>query len=178
MPPMRLSEFIEQHREKIIEEWVAFARTLLPWSKGMSDKGLRDHAEELLTAVITDMESPQSSHEQAEKSKGRAAEGALGTVGHKHATERLKTGFKLDQLVAEYRALRASVTRLWEQSHGEEDGELTRFNEAIDETLAEAAVWYADEMGRTREQFLAILGHDLRNPLGAIIMGASSLTRS
>jgi signal transduction histidine kinase len=30
----------------------------------------------------------------------------------------------------------------------------------------------------TREQFLAILGHDLRNPLGAIVMGATLLTVS
>ena len=175
---MRLSEFIQQHRKKIMEEWVEFARTLLPWSKGMSEKELRDHGEELLTAVVSDMESPQSSHEQSEKSKGRAAEGDLGSVGHKHATERLQTGFKLDQLVAEYRALRASVLRLWGEAHGDKQGEITRFNEAIDETLAQAAVWYSEEMNHTREQFLDILGHDLRNPLTSIVMGATSLTNS
>jgi signal transduction histidine kinase len=55
---------------------------------------------------------------------------------------------------------------------------MTRFNEAIDETLAESAAWYSDKMARTREQFLDILGHDLRNPLGSIIVGATLLTKS
>lgn len=179
---MRLTEFIEQAHEKIIEEWVTFAATLLPWAKGMDDKELRDHAAELLAAVVSDMNSPQSMNEQAEKSKGRAVEdaveGDLASVGHLHAAERLKSGLSLDELVSEYRALRASVLRLWAQAHGEKQSEMTRFNEAIDESLTEAMRWYSEELNRTREQFLAILGHDLRSPLFAILMGAQVLTRS
>ena len=179
---MRLTEFIEQEHKKIIEAWVAFAATLLPWAKGMDEKDLRDHAVELLAAVVSDMKSPQSGAEQSEKGKGRAVEGAmegvLASVGQKHASERLKTGFKLDELVSEYRALRASVLRLWAESRGEEQREVTRFNEAIDESLTEATSWYSEELSRTREQFLAILGHDLRNPLAAIVMGAHLLTES
>lgn len=179
---MRLTEFIEQAHNKIIEGWVAFAATLLPWAKGMDEKDLRDHAVELLAAVVSDMKSPQSSAEQAEKSKGRAVEGAaegdLASVGQRHASERLKTGFKLHELVSEYRALRASVLRLWAEAQGEKQSEMTRFNEAIDESLTEATNWYSEELNRTREQFLAILGHDLRNPLSAIVMGAQLLTKS
>src|SRR5476651_942294 len=142
---MPLAGFIEQHRKKIIKEWVEFARSLRPWSEGMSDKALQDHAEELLTALVGDMESPQSKSQQAEKSKGHAVGGgALSSVGHKHASDRLET----------------------------------RFNEAIDESLAEAAARYSELLNKTREQFLAILGHDLRNPLGAIVMGATILTKS
>ncbi|HYH96417.1 RsbRD N-terminal domain-containing protein, partial [Hyalangium sp.] len=108
---MRLTEFIQQHRKKIIEEWVRFAATLLPWAKGIDARGLADHAEELLTVVVSDMKSPQSKTEKSDKSKGLAAEGALGRVGQKHAVERLQTGLNLNQLVSEYRALRASVLR-------------------------------------------------------------------
>lgn len=179
---MRLTEFIEREHKKIIEEWVAFAASLLPWARGMDEKDLRDHAVELLAAVVRDMQSPQSSAEQSEKSKGRAVEGeaggALAVVGQQHASDRLKTGFKLDELVSEYRALRASVLRLWAEAQGEKHSEMTRFNEAIDESLTEATNWYSKELNRTREQFLAILGHDLRNPLGAIVMGAQLLTKS
>ncbi|HUR49397.1 MAG TPA: sensor histidine kinase, partial [Acidimicrobiales bacterium] len=175
---MRLTEFIEQHHKEIIADWVTFARTLLPWAKGLTEEALRDHAEELLTAVVTDMRTPQSKSEQAEKSKGEAVVGELGRVGHKHATERLATGLNLDQLVSEYRALRASVLRLWAEAQGDKQSELTRFNEAIDETLAESALRYSETVNTTREQFLAILGHDLRNPLGAILMGAKFLTKS
>jgi hypothetical protein len=90
----------------------------------------------------------------------------------------LKTGLNLDELVSEYRALRASVLRLWAEDQGEKQSEMTRFNEAIDESLTEATSWYSEELNRTREQFLAILGHDLRNPLAVIVMGAQLLTKS
>ncbi|MBK7828720.1 HAMP domain-containing sensor histidine kinase [Nannocystis sp.] len=175
---MRLTEFIQANHEAIIAEWVQFATTLLPWAKGMSERALRDHAGELLTAVVSDMKAPQTSEQQAEKSQGLAAPGALTSVGQKHAAQRLATGFNLDQLVSEYRALRASILRLWADANGEEHRELNRFNEAIDESLTEATIRYSEMLGRTREQFLAILGHDLRNPLGAILMGSTMLARS
>jgi signal transduction histidine kinase len=107
-----------------------------------------------------------------------AEAGVLGRVGHKHASERLATGFNLDQLVSEYRALRASVLRLWEAEHADKVSEVTRFNEAIDETLSESTARYSETVNNTREQFLAVLGHDLRNPLSSIVMGASLLTKS
>lgn len=175
---MRLNEFIQANHKTIIEEWVGFARTLRPWSQGMSDKGLRDHAEELLTAVVSDMKAPQTTRQRSEKSKGNAVDGELAAIGQKHASDRLETGLQLNQLVSEYRALRASVLRLWEESQGDKQGEVTRFNEAIDETLATSLDRYTGTVEATREQFLGILGHDLRNPLGAITMGATMLADS
>jgi signal transduction histidine kinase len=50
---------------------------------------------------------------------------------------------------------------------------VTRFNEAIDQAIAESVTQYSDDIGLTKDRFLAILGHDLRNPLGAITMSAS-----
>jgi signal transduction histidine kinase len=175
---MRLTKFIAMHHDAIIEEWIAFAKTLHPWADGLDEKVLRDHAEELLTAVVVDMEAPQSSAEKSAKSKGHAAEGSLGMVGHKHAAQRMYTGFNLDQLVSEYRALRASVLRLWAKGQGDSEDDVTRFNEAIDESLTEATVRYSQMLDRTKDQFLGILGHDLRNPLSAVIMGATVLTKS
>ena len=57
------------------------------------------------------------------------------------------------------------------EAHGDKHGEITRFNEAIDETLAQAAVCYSEETNHTKEPFVGILGHDLRNPLTAVIIG-------
>jgi signal transduction histidine kinase len=76
-------------------------------------------------------------------------------------------------MVSEFRALRASVMRLWSKQQRDvsvkdlEDA--TRFNEAIDQAIAESIIRFTDEIGRSKERFLAILGHDLRTPLGAII---------
>lgn len=140
---MHLADFIRNNRECIVAEWETFARSLLAARGESSSSMLRDHAEEILQAIVDDMESLQSSEEQAEKSKGRRAEGRLGGAGKLHATVRIESGFRLDQLVAEYRALRASVLRLWRERHGERDDDgVTRFNEAIDEALTEATNRY------------------------------------
>lgn len=84
------------------------------------------------------------------------------------------------ELVGEYRALRASVIRLWSESAAQPDVrdlvDLTRFNETIDQSLAEAVRNFTTHMHRSREIFLGILGHDLRNPLNAILLSAQSLS--
>jgi signal transduction histidine kinase len=59
-----------------------------------------------------------------------------------------------------------------------EFNDMTRFNEAIDEALAASIVRYSDEVDRSRQTFLAILGHDLRSPLHSILMAASYLLKS
>jgi len=53
--------------------------------------------------------------------------------------------------------------------------EITRFNEAVDQALAESIASYSDEVVRSRDTFLAILGHDLRSPLSAVTMSAAYL---
>ncbi len=170
----RLDEFIDQKRVLIVEEWRVFAKTLTPAATGMNASALRDHADEILTAIVGDMRSRQTSVEQAEKSKGRGTAQHLGEIGRIHASLRIESGFGLDQLVAEYRALRASVLRLWE-AQGTDGPGVTRFNEAIDEALTEAVDRFMKTTEHYRDQSLAILGHDLRNPLAAIIMGSTLL---
>ena len=90
----------------------------------MSKKALQDHAEELLDAIVSDMKSSQTGNEQSRKSKGRKSEGVLTGVGRKHAIDRLEGGLELGQLVSEYRALRASVLRLWENTESDKKGEM------------------------------------------------------
>jgi signal transduction histidine kinase len=46
---------------------------------------------------------------------------------------------------------------------------LIRFNEAIDQAIAESITTYSRDVRESKDRFLAILGHDLRTPLGAII---------
>jgi signal transduction histidine kinase len=92
----------------------------------------------------------------------------------------VQSGFDLAALVSEYRALRATVIRLWHESVPTPDrrdlDDLTRFNESIDQSLAEAARTYAETVDRSRQMFLGILSHDLRGPLHSIIMSAKALT--
>ena len=172
-----LAEFIVKERVRIVAEWEAFARTLLPAAGDMTSMALRDHANEILAAITGDMRSRQSAAEQAKKSKGRGEAQRLSDMGQLHAAIRIEGGFKLPQLVAEYRALRASVLRLWGKTGTDPDG-VMRFNEAVDEALTEAVHTFTTTTEHYRDQSLGILGHDLRNPLTAIVAGAQLLIGS
>jgi signal transduction histidine kinase len=175
---MRLADFILTNRAKILEEWQAFAETCTPASGSMGIAALSDHANEMLTVIADDLKTPQGGQEQAEKSKGLAPApvGGKRTAAEKHGTGRAESGFTLDQMVAEYRALRASVIRLWTKEQGEithtDLEDLTRFNEAIDQSLAESTTRFTEDLDHSKELFLAILGHDLRTPIGAVMTSA------
>lgn len=168
---MTLAQFITLNLEEILAEWEAFATSLLTPGQVMTALALRDHAKQILQAIVLDIEADQTDLEQAYKSKGyaRIAE-ATRTAAMTHGSLRYLAGFDLRQLAAEFRALRASVLRLWLKhgSDGDAFYEMTRFNEAIDQALAESIANYSDEVARARDTFLGILGHDLRSPLSAI----------
>ena len=174
---MSLADFILANREPILREWEAFAKTCAPASGAMDLTALRDHANEMLTVIAADLNTPQTGQEAHDKSTGDGPpEAAPDTAAQQHGAGRAESGFTIEQMVAEFRALRASVLRLWTQSHGEigsdDIQDLTRFNEAIDQALAESVSRYTQDLEHSKELFLAILGHDLRTPLGAIIMSA------
>ena len=181
---MRLADFILANREPILLEWEAFARTCGPASGTMDLRALRDHASAMLSAMAADLATSQNAHEQSEKSKGLAPteESAPATAAEQHGAGRAVSGFTLEQMIAEYRALRASVIRLWTKDQGEphprDMEDLTRFNEAIDQALAESMDRYNEELAQSKEMFLAILGHDLRLPLGAIYTSAKFMIES
>ena len=169
---MRLAQFITEDIEPILVEWEAFACSLLIDGQKMTSLALRDHASQILQAIALDIEESQTDLEQAYKSKGyvRIAE-ATRTAAQTHGALRYLAGFDLRQLAAEFRALRASVLRLWLKRGAADETSLyqmTRFNEAIDQALAESIGNYSDEVARSRDTFLAILSHDLRSPLSAV----------
>lgn len=175
---MRLSDFILANREQILAEWEAFAKTCAPASGSMGIVALSDHASEMLTVIARDLKTPQGGLQQSEKSKGNAPalDAKNKTAAEKHGSGRAESGFTTEQMVAEYRALRASVIRLWTKDHKEfsptDLDDLTRFNEAIDQSLAESVLRFTEDLDQSKEMFLGILGHDLRTPIGAVITSA------
>jgi signal transduction histidine kinase len=174
---LKLSEFILANREPILVEWEAFARTCAPASGSMDIESLRDHANDMLTVIAADLDTPQNKLEQKDKSTGnKPTPDASVTAAEEHGAARAESGFSVDQMVAEFRALRASVIHLWTKSQGgiaaSDVEDLTRFNEAIDQSLAESVSRFTLDLDKSKEMFLAMLGHDLRSPLGAVIMSA------
>lgn len=172
---VRLSKFIRENLEVILQEWEDFAVTLHPLVDA-NKKKLRDHAQQMLMVICDDLDTYQCEQDSIEKSKGNAAAEAIDTAAEIHAADRVQSGFAIEELMAEYRAMRASVLRLWQQRVNGADAlavqDMLRFNEAIDQSLTESVARYSELTRDSQNVFLAILGHDVRNPLGAISMGA------
>ncbi|UVL41066.1 HAMP domain-containing histidine kinase [Pseudomonas sp. B21-040] len=180
---MRLPEFIRQNVDRIVDEWEQFASTITPAADHMDSITLRDHAKAILLAAARDMTTTQTATEQVAKAKGEGAEKtpSLDEAGASHGELRHTVGFDLVQMTSEFRHLRACVIRLWVNSLDSPDlayfQDMIRFNEAIDEALAESTAAYAEQVNHSRDLFLAILGHDLRAPLQAVTMSTELLLR-
>lgn len=176
--PAKLAEFILDNLEPILAEWETYARSIPPAAE-FDTQALRDHAELMLKAIADDIGQAQSDRQQEQKSKGLAPRAAGDTAAEKHAVGRQSEGFSLSQMVSEYRALRASVIRLWTRKMQSADRdtlyEMTRFNEGIDQALTEATHRYSQRLDHSRDLFLGVLGHDLRSPLGAVLNSAEYL---
>lgn len=174
---MILREFILENSEPILAEWVRFARSL-GVGVGLSRLSLLNHSAELLLAIAADMATQQNAAQRLAKAEGHAdvdtTAGGIKDVSAFHAISRVESGFDLLQMVAEYRALRSSVLELWRVSkpvaHLGDLEEVGRFNEAVDQALAEAVKAFSGRMRRSSDLFLAVLGHDMRGPLHSISM--------
>jgi signal transduction histidine kinase len=173
---MRLSEFIHKNTEQIVDEWEAFARTLTPAANDMTPLALRDHIHEILNFIIYDIKSPQTSADQIQKSQGEKRKAPTPTAAEMHAALRLAGGFDIDQMVSEWRALRASVINLWSMVKPNMNNvdiiDLIRFNESIDQELAESVSHYTKKVSYSQDLFIGILSHDLRSPLNVISLSS------
>lgn len=177
---MTLPDYIDQHMESLLDEWESFARNARPARADLDRQELRNWARSLLEAMAAEMRSAQTGREQERKSKGERPEYAprLTDAAQTHAMDRLAHGFNIDQIVSEYRALRATVVRLWTRNTTTDDeavDELVRFNEAMDQALTESIHRYSAALERARDLFIGALSHDMRTPLGSILVSAEAL---
>jgi signal transduction histidine kinase len=177
---MRLSEFILSNMEAILTEWESFASTVLP-KQELGKLVLRDEAEDVLKAIAQDMETPQTASEQIDKSQGRGLRKKEDTAAELHGSDRLRLGFNQVQVIAEYRALRATVIRLWMDSSPDMDDsaikQLIRFNEGIDQAITESIARFMKQIEDARDFAIAVLVHDLRNPLNSMVTSAQILQK-
>ena len=167
--------------DSIVAEWEIFAAAQLPAAAQMGSLALRDHAEQILQAVAKDIATAQSVDEQSEKSKGRTprVREAPNTAAETHALLRAASGFSINQMAAEYRALRASVLHLWtrkSEPNAVDPQDMIRFNEAIDQAVAESVAFFNTQIDNERNLLLGTLGHDMRNPLHVIELTAKALS--
>ena len=179
---MRLADFIQNNTQQILDDAVQFAVTQAPAGAQLNVKRLRNDIPLILREIVAARRPPQSPAQQLAKAQGRAP-AATGpeSAATSHGRSRADDGFGVNQMIAEYRALRASVLRLWA---ADDDwvttaiDDMIRFNEAIDQAVAESLVEFSRTVESWRNVFLGALGHDLRGPLTAVVGTAELLVDS
>lgn len=178
---IRLEDFIREQTAAIVDDWEKFARSLNPASNHMTPLALRDHIHEILLFIVDDIGSPQTSHQQEKKAQGEKKKPPNPTAAETHAALRLAGGFNIEQMVSEWRALRASIIRLWSKANvpmNEMDiVDIIRFNESIDQGLAESVSHYTQKVNYSKDLLMGILSHDLRTPLSVITISAQLMLK-
>jgi hypothetical protein len=157
---MALAQFIQSRESDIIQEWEAFAKTCVPLCDQTDRRRLRNHISGLLKFIIEDMEKPQTEQERSEKSKGQGLEenNSKDSAAKKHANFRFMQGLDTFQIFSEFRALRASILKLWMNDwvnssmggvqHAEIISDFLRFNEAIDQMIAESFLRFNQQVNQ------------------------------
>jgi signal transduction histidine kinase len=105
-----------------------------------------------------------------------ATEGS--TNAHEHGGERVRlTEFRLEDLMAEYRILRQVLFEVLEETAPLSRDERHTLDTSVDQALLEACTTYALVQSRFRDQFFALVAHDLRTPLNAAQSAAALISR-
>jgi signal transduction histidine kinase len=181
---MRLSAFIRAQVEPLVQEWAEFARTSSEAGRLLPDEELRDHAGALLLQIASEMETRESEREAMAVSRGERPSHAphINHLAREDARQRFDQGFTLNEMLAEYRALRTSVLHRWlhmlDECSLDTLHQACRFDECVDQAVREAVDYYRFRAEESRDIMLGVIGHDLRNPLGAIVNSAEALLRS
>jgi diguanylate cyclase (GGDEF)-like protein/PAS domain S-box-containing protein len=173
---MRLPDFIRSNIDPILDQWEQFAKAI-PHARELKRDVLRDHARGMLLAIATDLEIAQTSSQRDEKSKGKAPHLEAETQATLHGYSRFTEGFDVNEAIAEFRALRASVLRMSAAELAVSTpaaDDITRFNEAIDQAVAESLARFTEMKERRNRLFEALLSNspDLNyvvEPAGALV---------
>ena len=167
---MRLAVFIRLNESAIVTAWEDYAQTYLPSAAHMDRVALRDHIVGLLRFIAQDLETPETEGERSEKAKGQGPKGggAKDSAAETHADLRFTGGFDTVEMVSEFRALRASVIKLWRAAWDDPEDiipDLLRFTESIDQVMTESLSRYTEKINYAGTLFIAALSNDFRTSL-------------
>jgi K+-sensing histidine kinase KdpD len=146
----------------------------------MDRAALRDHIVGLLRFIADDLETPETERERGEKAKGQGPKegGEDDSAAETHADLRFTGGFDTVEMISEFRALRASVIKLWRAEWSKTEDilpDLLRFNEAIDQVMTESLSRFTKKLNRSGSLFAGTLVHDFHSPLTTIYNTAQEL---
>ncbi|HEY5947844.1 MAG TPA: HAMP domain-containing sensor histidine kinase [Kofleriaceae bacterium] len=161
-----VSDFLRRQQARIALRWEEEVRADLPALRAMTRPVLYDHLPEFLDGLANWIDGDTD-----------AADTAFGRLAEGHALQRLGYGVGLETLTREYSKLRVVLLRLLMEVPPTDDAReaLVRLHEGMDRAINEAMHRYATRREEVRERFVAILGHDLRDPLSTVVISANVL---
>ncbi|HEX8355395.1 MAG TPA: sensor histidine kinase [Pyrinomonadaceae bacterium] len=164
-----LAALIRRERDTLLAGWREEVRQLSA-AHELDVPTLNDHIPDLLDELADELEAHKEESMVGELKKNSVV----------HGLDRLRLGFDVEEVVAEYNALRGVIQDLIERHDLSLRGPVNRtINRVIDMSIGLAVKTYAAqkalELQQRREEHLAFVAHDLRSPLSAIAMAAQLL---
>jgi K+-sensing histidine kinase KdpD len=102
------------------------------------------------------------------------------SLASEHGGERARlTAYKHEHLIREYQILRwVFMQTLYEENAPITSSELVIIHASIDEAIQKAANAFTLVHEKLRDQYMATLSHDMKNPLSTILMSADLMLRN
>lgn len=165
-----LAALIRRERHALLTQWRQQVEQL-PSAQHLDVPTLNDHIPGLLEELATALQS--GSDETIADALGEGSPSA-------HGLQRLRDGFDIVEVVAEYNILRGCIHDLAENNGLSLQGKPFHIsNLVLDQAIGLAVETFATqqalEVQRRREEYLAFVAHDLRTPLNAISLAANVL---
>lgn len=173
----KLAALIRQERDALLTEWRQEVR-LLPVARHLDIPTLNDHVPDLLEELAFELK--ECSAETMIETGLPIFEGGLKENPVHHGLQRLRLGFDIEEVVAEYNALRNVIQNVAERNGLSLFGKTNLIlNRVIDGAIALAVKTYAAqkavELQKRREEHLSFVAHDLRSPLSNVTMAVRLL---
>lgn len=170
----RLASLIEKEQEGLLAAWRAEVREL-PSARDLDVPTLNDHVPMLLREMAVALRT-RTDETIAEAVVESLTEGSSPI----HGEQRFRDGYDIEEVVAEYNILRASIHNLAERHGLSMTGRLFHVvNRLLDGAIGAAVQSFARQQAikiqQRRDEYLAFVAHDLRTPLSAIALSTRLL---
>jgi len=169
----KMAALIRQESGGLLEQWRREVRHI-PGAQHLDTPTLNDHIPELLEELATTLESENDE---------TMLEPHIELNPKAHGLQRLRDGFDIVEVVAEYNVLRNALQDLAEMHGLVLQGKAGHIvNRVLDEAIGVAVDTYARqkavELQQRRQEHLSFVAHDLRTPLVAISIASEILGRN
>ncbi|WP_287128290.1 sensor histidine kinase [Candidatus Cyanaurora vandensis] len=168
----KLAVLIKQERDALLSRWRQQVKEL-PAARDLDAPTLNDHLPDLIDELAAALQV---------RSDETIPEALAERSPPAHGLQRIQDGFDIEEVVAEYNILRGCIHDLADANGLRLQGKSFHIlNRVLDGAIGLAVQTYATQQAKDvqqrREEYLAFVAHDLRNPLNAISLATSILER-